>query len=1165
MSYSKNLALVLEVAGSPVRFVGGDGALETEAAPDTSLDISSTNPAAWVGWYADNEVPLVGDAEVSCRIVSVPGVATGLVIGFDAVNPDASLGSVDFAAYIYINTTGGTRLYVYESNTLVSNTWAGSNAEYTFGVRKTGTVIEYILDGVVLYTSAAAVAVAMVVDNAIRPGTDTMHDIVLTAGGVNQVIRVTGFSGTEVTHAPEGPIKTDVNCILSEYTNDFAETLPEFGGVANPSNMSLTLADPTDTVDALFSRTSEGSMRATLVTSIAAGADNVDLAVTEDLSAWAAADVVWVGQEAFRYAYIDQTTRTFKDCERGYYGSVISQHRVDSVAHRSFKPQVVSECTAWDRRACVLSVHEVLANGTIEAAGTEILRGFLAGHPLNDTDQWRIELTDDLARLARPIGAERLQTTLVNGYINFDGANRSNVEYHEVVPEGGILDGTVDHDAADTIGGVSSSLASFAQFNNFLTAGGGSLGDSPLTLKGIEGYIATAYSSLGLGSLTFPSGVGEPDVPGALNEEYIATSEYISDSVSVNIAEGVHRWPNIAVSSHLGLLGPDTGTSKWLYSVVPSGGTALTVQSRSDVWRMSSALRNGAPYLERRGDEPGVLHYGFLYSRDDSELDVARPQPVALRGTEGWVVQNAREANTAAPYEVPAPALAFWEEPMKYLLVADDILDPAPGQLRVSFSDGREAVILRYTDIQAASDPDTSAHIGYRVTIDNQAGLNRSEEGAIAFGNWPGEEPVTIGQDADFGETTDPLTALVRVLLSGSGTPSFPNAEYSTLPQAYGVRVNEAGVDIEGILATTIPSAVQRLYNFTLVKAEPANAVFGGILQAATLALVAKTVDGSRKLTLVPMFAMDKILAKTSLTSDDIVAGTPIRSGRRMNLNSQWTIKTNYNGTKFENSWELNDGDAIDLLDGDMGVSQTIEIRGMDVNDGITGGVAAQNARVALVDIYKKLRTLGRQLIEVTLSVLWSKAKMFSVGDVVLLSSEHIWGGSGVKGISEVAAQVTARRLNFVTNVCEVKLVFDGVLTSGYAPVMRVDEVDGAQGMYLTNHAFSGDEGLPDWCHFFNVDGVPTEDYVQVDDLGSVELVQVGEEENNTTATPLLLVRTVADGRAHLFFAAAHGLSVGDVVRPLSWDSAHVHHKEYVYFAQDGVLGVGDDEGFRYS
>lgn len=975
--------------------------------------------------------------------------------------------------------------------------------------------------------------------------------IVVKIAGIPQILY--GADGAYIPEAvaglPAGVEVTAINCIDLKNFPTITEEMPAIGGVGKASGVTLRVIDRGRAIGAILAPTLSGVTKYTLASSLDADPTTAALTVVEDIIAAPSEGLLWLGHECVQYSAKNNGTRTFTLSERGRFDSDIVEHLVDSEPTRSFKPQVTTQPILWEHRPVSIWLHTVYANGVVADDGEEILRGFLAREPEQDGLAWVLEITSELAKFDKEIGIEQHTTTLVDGWYYADGNGARVLLHREVLPLDSITKvsprrqfSPQDITAAVAGGAVNISVRDTSNhFTCFGTARGNNPGDSAngklrhyssnqwsprdTDVTGIEpsGYLGGGSTGYVVPAGIVPVWGGAGDPPALVNEE-------ISREVTATLPAGLHRWPDALIE----LFNKTFNTTKHADGEFYYLDCVLSADCKKLIVKDSGYDFDGdnRPYLGPLTQYPyrHLLWYPWFRIGDDAgrasigTVSVEKAEAHYSEGRFGYV--------TLLP-----PAKAFWQH-NNYIIVRDNIFPEAtpehPQQIRVKHKNGQ--TILRYESVTQQLDADGNL-IGYRLKITEHSARDQT---LLPFGNWTGEDYPTIEPYAQF-LNDDPRRILLKIMLSGFGGIGFPHATYSVLPRAYGLRIQPDAVDIEGILRFPIPHKLRRL-TLERIKPTSARSFFEGILSAIRACLQFVTIDGRKKITLVPLRQIDPLAVVAEIRDRDWSLRDRPNSRRLQEKQTVWRFNTNWDREeeKYRVTTTFYDGDAIDAKNGYVGQAVEINLPGLRLNDSFE-----------LVDLYNVFRArFARDAKTFSGGIGWELARTFSVGQVVEATIRDGWNTDGTQGITSVKAQVTKLGVNPVTNKCPIEIVFEDTRVTGFAPVAQVETVLDANTVTLSTNRFSK-PGETDYGHFF-VDGVLPGGGVPV------ELVHVGQEENNTTGT---LSALAANGTATI---VGHGLSVGDRIRGRSWDSSTAALREYAHLSEDGVLGAGNDTGFKY-
>lgn len=121
------------------------------------------------GWNAGARSRKVcfGDCQVN---FSVPTTNSGAVVGFNNADNGPTFTEILYAFFLQ-KTPGGPVVYIYESG--VEKYIGGAYADADiFTIRRNGTIISYLQNGTLLYTSATPSTGALFVDTSLYAGGD---------------------------------------------------------------------------------------------------------------------------------------------------------------------------------------------------------------------------------------------------------------------------------------------------------------------------------------------------------------------------------------------------------------------------------------------------------------------------------------------------------------------------------------------------------------------------------------------------------------------------------------------------------------------------------------------------------------------------------------------------------------------------------------------------------------------------------------------------------------------------------------------------------------------------------------------------------------------------------------------------------------------------------
>lgn len=977
--------------------------------------------------------------------------------------------------------------------------------------------------------------------------------IVLRFGGIREV-----FYGADGIYAPGGSY-IPINCIDLTKIGALREEMPKFGGIAKPSGITFTLTDRNGALSELFSATVEDVKKATLAVSLLAETDTVSVDCNEPIDAdsdWPDNGFVYIGQETIAYGLKNEDG--FAISVRGALDSVISEHLVDTAPARSWTPIVSKYPVFWKGRKAIVSLHEVRANGTVDLNGQELLRGFLTAEPSPDNGDWIVTVVQETGKFDQELGDSRFATTFVEGWHYFDGQTARKLFVGEALQVGSVVSGHNSELVGSGSGFIPTNDGTAAVHKRiFGTNRGNYFGDpsnGPITFPRDDLYDLQVTG--------YDVGISEINLldllPDDVGPEHLLQNEYQERTLLIDVApvEALQRWPDEVINTFndfANVTKTDNGGFWYLDCVMSSDGANLLVQCDFPY------DRNNAPIFYSFLNVPPTSRYlwsALFRSAEDND----RRLDIAVRGQvkNGFSAKNiaADDDNGANVALIPAP-LGFYQAGERYMLLRDNIFpgvaEDNPAIMNVRDADGNE-VAVEIDEVVSVNDPN-GAFVGYRVRL-----TERSRTGPD-IRSWENTATgkVTIIPFVEF-RNEDLRVLLLKIMMSGfSSSPGFPSEEYSVLPTMYGLRIEPESVDIAAFTSFPVPAPLRRL-TFRPIKPIAARELIDPILQAIGGAIVPANVAGRRKLSLVRARATTDALAVDVVENGDWIAKARPGQGRLDEVFNVFRIFGNYDARadKFFVEADFEDATSIDAYGQQNAIE--IKIRGLQL---IPEGAAVEGvqAHETFVTLYKNLRAMGAFAVPIfTGDLKWSIGRGLTVGRTILATVLEAYDGNRRKGtIVRKGMLVRAVELHVIDRTVRVDLMYRGRRTASFAPAARIVEVIDEDTVRLStnsfsdpNHPISGADQF-DWTFFAQNDVLP---------VGGtpVECVHVGAEEDNTDGT--ITVLNTATGVATI---AAHGLSVGDRIRPRSWDEAASFHKVYAFLSQNGFLGASNDPGFVYS
>ena len=159
------------------------------------------------GFNASNTIALINDAEIRMGVYNIDSNTEVQMIGFDTSNPNHNRTSMDYA--IYHNTNAGANDYrVFENGSNKLTFSVTPAVGDTIAVRKEGTKINYLVNGVSYYTSTVDVSGDLVIDNSIFRPESVMRGLKFFKDGTEIPIDITSMTYTSNSYIPRDEANT---------------------------------------------------------------------------------------------------------------------------------------------------------------------------------------------------------------------------------------------------------------------------------------------------------------------------------------------------------------------------------------------------------------------------------------------------------------------------------------------------------------------------------------------------------------------------------------------------------------------------------------------------------------------------------------------------------------------------------------------------------------------------------------------------------------------------------------------------------------------------------------------------------------------------------------------------------------------------------------------
>ncbi len=164
--------------------------------------VKTSSSINWdAGFTASNTIALSDDAEIRLGVYDIGDSTEVQMIGFDNSNPNANFNTMDYA--IYHTTNSGNNDYrVYENGSSRIILPVTPEVGDVMAVRKEGSIINYLINGTVYYTSTVDVPGDLVIDNSIYRPQSTMRDLTFYKNGEIETIDITSTTSVVESYIP---------------------------------------------------------------------------------------------------------------------------------------------------------------------------------------------------------------------------------------------------------------------------------------------------------------------------------------------------------------------------------------------------------------------------------------------------------------------------------------------------------------------------------------------------------------------------------------------------------------------------------------------------------------------------------------------------------------------------------------------------------------------------------------------------------------------------------------------------------------------------------------------------------------------------------------------------------------------------------------------------
>ena len=983
----------------------------------------------------------------------------------------------------------------------------------------------------------------------------------------NRVVFLLEVDGLENTYynSPSAPT-------LPAYTQPWAHTakggvvgvtsatqeLDVLESVASGGQVSITIAiTRTNDASQFMKRGVAGAgLTVTLATTVAqTGATFVE--VNEDLTAWGASGVIWLGREAIRYTAKSGGAPwrfTIIDADRGWFGSEQRLHRAATAT--GFAPRVYDACVTWKYRKARVLVSSLRPDGSVSDGWVEYVTGRIVSNPEVDETgtEIAINIIPNTDALNNEVGGDMLSTGLQHGYHAFDGVTAHRFQFRAGWGEGQAF----SHDATFASAGANDWPVIYARHTaNFATPGTGASVARSGILKETDQlpvYSVTARTGNPGGQVVGDALTVSPNGAVSKGDRIFNAAAMDTQVASVLTAVGtaeVIQWPDEACERLSATLSPGTMDG------AAGSFVDLRIDPTQDVITITR-LTGGYPTIEFRpwNADRRALYYGISTFEPSEDAIVAFLEVPEVRGAAPITrslsladVPGDAAQSGYAELPIRGVALGYHQRGEKFLHVQDDLFS-YPSVLQVSWTDNGGNGDRRLSTVVFAASGQTAASItadtpGHVITIDSSSRYGFDD---ISFGDWPGLTICTISQIVAW-RNEDPGVILLTLLLSGDGA-GFASATYDVFPN--GASLTTAEVDIDSFLRYPYPDGLGRLMTLSLNDfgtttireiAEPILKAIGAAI-VIRLVPIAASGDGGvlrRKLSLVPVgseYSRDSVA--TVGNGDWVGVSRPAVSNDERIVNTI-RLSMNYDTTDDEYDLIVTANDSSSIAEYGNGAAEELEMRGVVMNP---ADVPDQIAQVVPFAAHR-FANLGSPRAQIEGTIAWADAVSMSAGAVVVVTADDAFNYNGTRPVTSQPMRIIRIDGSPSDQTATVKLVWHDATVSGWAPCLQVSAVTSAAIYTVEANQFTEMTDPSSGAILKDID------YWAIGD--SIRACPRGDYANSTGG---LTVSNIAGNIITLSGNAAPALIVGDTLRPDNYDvvATTTDQKLFVFLASSTSL-----------
>lgn len=964
-------------------------------------------------------------------------------------------------------------------------------------------------------------------------------------------------------------------------------TLPSRGGFGSSGRATLRLLDVRDSAYSaprvLTRVASKGAGHiAYLQTQIQSTTDPVlAIVVGTDPVGWdtdpiTGRYIIHIGQETFLATAISGAGPWQFDTAitRARYDSRRQTHVVE--AARAVNPRVTGNLINWLNRPASLRAANRRQDGSISAFFS-LVDGYLEETPrILDDGSIEVTIIPEIEQSKKKIGGGDVETDLVWGYHYFEPTIQAvgrRILMSVGFREGDVFSTEIKLDAIAGAGQIrvgdvsawedvfSSGWARDAPMrggfkcadNKDLIPGVGGASSSDAagveTFLNIEEQQDTGRNGYGAGPI---AAVEEGDVlrSSPVRQLYLFFAPQPSSG-------GVTKWPAEVVEN--------TDSTGWNDQVwggaglpgkaSPNGRLArlnLSQQMQLLYSRVRSTLHARPPHVKIQQDWFD-LWYGCNWSRpgeDQARRKIADGQKSNVRPLEEIGAKGIDGADTR--HDLSGPALGYYQSGERYLLV-NDSLHPGGAvtvPLLITWEkpdwEGAPTEAYAMASAQAIAYWHPTApeeqNVGYLLTLDTAD----PQDWPASFGDWT-ERQVKVRVLAAWKRAT-PTDICRQILASVDGTTTNGADDV----QPYGMGVVQTRINLTSFTGDIAPPPDLAEWTLEIREATTIEDLLGPMLRVMDAAIVTRLnpATGIRQLALASVGLENWVDSVGTIAADEW-ADEWVTTETEKDVVNRFEFAFNYSAAdeKFLSRVTWTDSGSKGELGGKI-VEQKEELRGiyLDYSD-------LERQSLAFAPLFSSKRASygePRRRIRGVLS--YARGVRMDPGSIYMVSSTHARGYDGSLGVTAQAMRVVSVDSDPVERRTTVELEYHGANATGWAPALEVTAVVSPTIVEVAANAYT--------AATHPITGEAWTDLQAFSAVDSVMCAQRGNWAATLAAAPgagYWLITTIDTGLRRVTLSAAHGLAVGDTIRPAAYDDSAAHHRAMAFLADaSSTLGTGN-------